>query len=56
MTARLREKGIEEARLASLKAPAGLDIGAITPEEIALSILAELVLTRRKGKAPNPSL
>lgn len=56
LTASLREKGIEETRLASLKAPAGLDIGAITPEEIALSILAELVLIRRKGKAPNPSL
>jgi xanthine dehydrogenase accessory factor len=45
---RLRGKGIEEARLAALKAPAGLDIGAITPEEIALSILAEVTQIRRK--------
>jgi xanthine dehydrogenase accessory factor len=57
LTAALREKGADEARLAALKAPAGLDIGAITPEEIALSILAELVQVRRKSKAmPNPSV
>ena len=37
-------------RLARLKAPAGLDLGAITPDEIALSILAEIVALRR-GKA-----
>jgi xanthine dehydrogenase accessory factor len=47
----LAEKGADATRLASLKAPAGLDIGAITPEEIALSILAELVQVRRKTKA-----
>lgn len=57
LIASLRAKGIDENHLASLKAPAGLDIGAITPEEIALSIIAELVLVRRKGKtAPNLSL
>jgi len=38
-------------RLAALRAPAGLDIGAETPAEIALSILAELVQVRR-GRAP----
>ena len=37
-------------RLADLHAPAGLDIGAITPEEIALSILAQMVAHRRKGQ------
>src|SRR5262249_58500209 len=36
-------RGISEERLARLKAPAGLDLGAITPEEIAISILAEIV-------------
>ena len=44
---KLRGKGIDEARLAALKAPAGLDIGAITPDEIALSIIAEIVQRRR---------
>lgn len=35
----LRESGMEEQYIARLKAPAGLDIGAITPEEIAASII-----------------
>jgi xanthine dehydrogenase accessory factor len=45
------ENGMAEDRLAALRAPAGLDLGAETPEEIALSILAELVQVRR-GRAP----
>ncbi|GAB4351829.1 MAG: hypothetical protein Kow0026_09070 [Oricola sp.] len=48
LSAKLRDKGIDEARIASLKAPAGLDIGAITPDEIALSILAEITQLRRR--------
>jgi xanthine dehydrogenase accessory factor len=44
------EAGVPEERLAALRAPAGLDLGAETPEEIALSILAELVQVRR-GRA-----
>lgn len=47
LKADLRAAGIAEARLSSLSAPAGLDIGAITPEEIALSIMAEVVQVRR---------
>jgi xanthine dehydrogenase accessory factor len=41
------EARIPEDRLAALRAPAGLDLGAETAEEIALSILAELVQVRR---------
>jgi xanthine dehydrogenase accessory factor len=41
--------GVDAGRLARLKAPAGLDLGAITPDEIALSILAEIVAVRRAG-------
>ncbi len=44
------EAGIAEDRLAALRAPAGLDLGAETAEEVALSILAELVSVRR-GRA-----
>lgn len=42
------------ARLTELRGPAGLDIGAIEPEEIALSILAELVRLRRRADRDAP--
>lgn len=45
----LRTSGLTEHQIARLKAPAGLDIGAITPEEIAASIIAELVQVQRRG-------
>ena len=44
---KLQQKGIAQYQIASVKSPAGLDLGAVTPEEIALSILAELVQVRR---------
>jgi xanthine dehydrogenase accessory factor len=44
----LREAGLTEEQIARLKAPAGLDIGALTPDEIAASILAELIQIRRR--------
>jgi xanthine dehydrogenase accessory factor len=47
LKAALTKRGVAAERLAKLKAPAGLDLGAITPEEIAISILAEIVAARR---------
>ena len=52
----LRDSGIAEDRLARLKYPAGLDIGAVTPEEIAVSILAEIVQVSRQFPIPNSQL
>jgi xanthine dehydrogenase accessory factor len=49
LKAGLATRGVAPERLARLKAPAGLDLGAITPDEIALSILAEIVAARRGG-------
>jgi xanthine dehydrogenase accessory factor len=45
----LAQRGVAIERLARLKAPAGLDLGAITPDEIAISILAEIVAVRRQS-------
>ena len=45
----LREQGLNEARLQRVRAPAGIDLGAKTPEEIALSVISEIVLVRRNG-------
>ncbi len=47
LKATLAKRGIAAERLAKLKAPAGLDLGAITPDEIAVSIVAEIVAVRR---------
>jgi xanthine dehydrogenase accessory factor len=49
LSERLRGEGLATEQLGRLRAPAGLDIGAITPEEIALSIIAEVVELRRRG-------
>lgn len=46
---RLRSEGVTEAELARLRSPIGLDLGARTPEETALSIAAEIVAARRGG-------
>jgi xanthine dehydrogenase accessory factor len=50
LKAQLRESGISPERLSSVRAPAGLDLGAITPDEIALSIIAEMIGVRRLGQ------
>jgi xanthine dehydrogenase accessory factor len=47
---RLREFGAAEEKLKKVHAPIGLDIGAVTPEEVALAIMAEIVAERRGGK------
>lgn len=53
LRARLAADGVPAAALDRVKAPAGLDIKAITPEEIALSILAEVVAVRRGPQREN---
>ena len=45
-----REEGVQEERLSDIHAPIGLAIGAVTPEEIAISILAQLIEHRHKEK------
>jgi xanthine dehydrogenase accessory factor len=45
----MAQRGVPPEQLARLKSPAGLDLGAITPDEIAISILAEIVAQRRRA-------
>lgn len=47
----LREQGVTEAELARLRSPIGLDLGGRTPQETAVSILAEVIASRRGGGA-----
>jgi xanthine dehydrogenase accessory factor len=46
----LVESGLDAALFDRIRAPAGLDIGAITPDEIAFSIIAEIIEYRRRGQ------
>ena len=57
---RLRARGFSDADIARLRTPLGIDIGADTPEEIAVSIVAELIAVRRgavatAGWTPRPA-
>jgi xanthine dehydrogenase accessory factor len=52
---RLRGAGASEEWLKSIRAPIGLDIGAVTPEEVALAIMAEIICGRRGGKGDSLS-
>jgi xanthine dehydrogenase accessory factor len=49
---RLREEGVDEAGIARVRAPIGLDLGARTPEETAIAICAEIIALRT-GRAAN---
>lgn len=51
----LREEGMARERLEGIHAPIGLDIGAITPQEIAVSIVAELIAVKH-GRITDPSV
>jgi len=56
MLARLAEDGIDPLLLDEVHAPLGVDIGAETPEEIAISIIAEIIRERRTGVRDDFSL
>ena len=43
----LEERGVSHSEIATIHAPLGLEIGAATPEEIAVSVLAEMIAVRR---------
>jgi len=47
----LAAEGVPADKLARISAPAGLDLGAVTPEEIALSIVSQIVALRRGGNS-----
>jgi len=51
---RLQEKGIPRETLRRVYSPIGISIGAVTPQEIALSIVCELTKIRRLGETPAP--
>ncbi|MCY0094968.1 XdhC family protein [Hoeflea ulvae] len=46
----LAKSGVSSSQLETIHAPAGIDIGAITPDEIAFSIVAEMIEIRRRGQ------
>ena len=50
MIERLREAGISDELLKNICAPIGLDIGAVSPEEVALAIMAEIIAERRGAR------
>ena len=47
---RLRARGVEESEVAQLRTPMGIELGAETPEEIAVSVVAEMIKVRRSGQ------
>ena len=51
----LEKEGIPAEKFANVHAPVGLEIGAVTPEEIAISIVAEMIAVRRHAATSVPS-
>lgn len=51
-TARLKTAGFDDAAIARIRGPVGLDIGAVSPAEIAVSIMAQIVETFRAPQSP----
>ena len=45
----LKEKGVSDALIEKVRSPMGLELQAETPEEIAVSIMAEVLMVRDKG-------
>jgi xanthine dehydrogenase accessory factor len=52
----LESEGVPAEKLDRVHSPIGLDIGALTPEEIAVSIVAEMIAIRRQAASSHPSL
>ncbi|MGH9356342.1 MAG: XdhC family protein, partial [Terriglobia bacterium] len=52
----LEREGVPEEKLACVHSPAGLEIGALTPEEIAVSVVAEMIAVRRNAAASASSM
>ncbi|MCY4376379.1 MAG: XdhC family protein, partial [Spirochaetaceae bacterium] len=50
--ARLREAGFDERTIDRVRGPAGLAIGAVSPDEIALAIMAQVIETKRMARGP----
>jgi xanthine dehydrogenase accessory factor len=53
---KLKLDGDSDEQFARVHAPVGLDIGPVTPEEIAISVVAEMVATIRKSDAARPAM
>ncbi len=51
----LMAEGVDPERFTHVHAPIGLDLGAVTPQEIAVSIVAELIAVRR-GRTADPTV
>ena len=51
---RLKQQGLNEADIARIHAPIGLDIGAVSPAEIAVAIMAQITERLREEPQPEP--